>query len=280
MTASRLMPVLLAAAAMLALGPVANADLTTPSAYGWEREDDGSAYFEWDFFFLSSGGNLPDVGMFPDPLPVGWSVPDVAETTGAAFLTSTGNMYSFTDVMEFEVSVPNAGDTSPSAATTVLLQVRTLGREIDYSTVLIDGQAPVEIVELFREDLEGDFGGGFVVGFIVERLFRWELAGNASEYTIEFRTAEPSVSLDRVSVDTFVHDAPCVGDIADDFGSPVPDSMVSFGDFLALLGLVGPCPGGIPGCMGDIADDFGSLAPDGQVSFGDFLALLGLVGPC
>ncbi len=56
---------------------------------------------------------------------------------------------------------------------------------------------------------------------------------------------------------------------------------MSFGDFLALLGLVGPCPGGIPGCDGDIADDFGTLnGGDGMVSFGDFLALLGLVGPC
>ncbi len=80
----------------------------------------------------------------------------------------------------------------------------------------------------------------------------------------------------------------CPGDISDDFGTlpPTggPDGMVSFGDFLALLGLVGPCPGGVPGCTGDIADDFGTLPPlggaDGMVSFGDFLALLGLVGPC
>lgn len=74
---------------------------------------------------------------------------------------------------------------------------------------------------------------------------------------------------------------PCPGDIADDFGTPGADGMVSFGDFLTLLGLVGPCPGGIPGCDGDIADDFGTVGnEDGQVSFGDFLALLGLVGPC
>ncbi len=80
----------------------------------------------------------------------------------------------------------------------------------------------------------------------------------------------------------------CLGDIADDFGSlpPLggPDGMVSFGDFLALLGLIGPCPGAQPGCLGDIADDFGSLpplgGPDGMVSFGDFLALLGLIGVC
>ncbi len=77
---------------------------------------------------------------------------------------------------------------------------------------------------------------------------------------------------------------PCPGDIADDFGTLGSDGMVGFGDFLALLGLVGPCPGMTPGCPGDIADDFGTLPPlggsDGMVSFGDFLALLGLVGPC
>ncbi len=72
----------------------------------------------------------------------------------------------------------------------------------------------------------------------------------------------------------------CPGDIADDFGNLGADGMVSFGDFLALLGLLGPCPGGTPGCTGDIADDFGNLGGDGMVSFGDFLALLGLLGPC
>lgn len=87
-------------------------------------------------------------------------------------------------------------------------------------------------------------------------------------------TAEEAVDLDTVSFGT------CIGDIADDFGTLSPDGQVSFGDFLALLGLVGPCPGA-PGCTGDIADDFGTLNDgDGQVSFGDFLALLGLVGAC
>ncbi len=75
----------------------------------------------------------------------------------------------------------------------------------------------------------------------------------------------------------------CIGDIADDFGNLGEDGMVSFGDFLALLGLLGPCGPATfnPDCIGDIADDFGNLgAADGAVSFGDFLALLGLLGPC
>lgn len=83
---------------------------------------------------------------------------------------------------------------------------------------------------------------------------------------------------------------PCLGDIADDFGFTTadgggPDGVVDFGDFVALLGLIGPCDGGVPGCLGDIADDFGFTAadgagPDGMVDFGDFVALLGLIGPC
>jgi len=73
---------------------------------------------------------------------------------------------------------------------------------------------------------------------------------------------------------------PCPGDIANELGELNPDGTVSFGDFMAMLALVGPCPGGTPGCDGDIADDFGTLGADGMVGFGDFLALLGLVGPC
>ncbi len=96
-------------------------------------------------------------------------------------------------------------------------------------------------------------------------------------------TDGPGVRFDLIAGDQFIvvpAAVPCVGDIADDFGFLGGDGMVSFGDFLALLGLIGPCPGGTPGCTGDIADDFGFLGGDGMVSFGDFLALLGLIGPC
>lgn len=260
----------------------ANADLTTPTAFGWDRGDTDSAYFEWDFFFTTFGGNFPDVGVFPSPLPGSWPAPDVIETTGNGFITSTGNIYSFTDITEFEVMVPNYGRSESGLKTSVLVQLRTLGKEVDPASLMVDGHSPVETIELFREPIEGDFGGGFVQGFILETLFRFELTGNADDYLVEFKAIEPSMSLDRLAIDTFVSEGVCEGDIADDFGTlNGGDGQVSFGDFLALLGLVGPCPGGTPGCVGDIADDFGTVGnPDGQVSFGDFLALLGLVGPC
>ena len=69
-----------------------------------------------------------------------------------------------------------------------------------------------------------------------------------------------------------------LGDIGDGFGNPNPDGVVDFGDFLRMLTLLGPCPGGVPGCEGDIADDLGNLGQeDAQVSFGDFLGLLTLL---
>ncbi len=74
--------------------------------------------------------------------------------------------------------------------------------------------------------------------------------------------------------------ANCPGDIADDFGVPGPDGAVGFGDFLAMLGVVGQCAYGGISCLGDIADEHARLYPDGEVTFGDLLALLGLIGSC
>ncbi len=115
-----------------------------------------------------------------------------------------------------------------------------------------------------------------------------DYVGLTSQFQVRFSaTDNPNNSVTEAAIDAFrvvdesCNNTPaCTGDIADDFGNLGADGMVSFGDFLALLGLIGPCPGGTPGCTGDIADDFGNLGADGMVSFGDFLALLGLIGPC
>lgn len=96
--------------------------------------------------------------------------------------------------------------------------------------------------------------------------------------------------IDRIAKLTELNRPYCIGDIADAFGLTKiegggPDGSVDFGDFVALLGLIGPCPSGKPGCLGDIADGFGLASntcfeQDGMVDFGDFVALLGLIGPC
>jgi hypothetical protein len=106
--------------------------------------------------------------------------------------------------------------------------------------------------------------------------------GGATTVQIEDGLAHFSLGYDGYSIVDISGCLPepgCIGDIAGMSGEP--DGVVNFDDFLALLGLIGPCPGGTVGCTGDIADDFGTLdGGDGQVSFGDFLALLGLIGAC
>ncbi len=113
-------------------------------------------------------------------------------------------------------------------------------------------------------------------------LFGGDIASDGSRLVIPAVFNDDGISQNgSVHVFDLTCAVPCPGDIADDFGTLGPDGMVDFGDFLALLGVVGPCPGGTPGCVGDIADGFGTLnGGDGTVDFGDFLALLGLVGPC
>lgn len=112
-------------------------------------------------------------------------------------------------------------------------------------------------------------------------VFSKSFPGTAHGYhtltAVGIESATGATTIERY--DVFVN--LCPGDIADDFGTlGVTDGVVSFGDFLGLLGLVGACPGDGSLCVGDIADDFGTIGPDGMVSFGDFLAMLGSVGPC
>ncbi len=122
--------------------------------------------------------------------------------------------------------------------------------------------------------------GGRIAGTANDQLVILSVEpGDAANYSV--RVTNDCDMTDSVAASLTVNEVSCLGDIADDFGTlNSVDGMVSFGDFLALLGLIGPCPGATPGCTGDIADDFGTLGADGMVSFGDFLALLGLIGPC
>ncbi|RNC81105.1 MAG: hypothetical protein ED559_04710 [Phycisphaera sp.] len=197
----------LSIASLLLLAANAHADFATPDDYGWQRFDQDSTYFEWDDFSNPLGGNTPDIGMFPNPLPTGWSEPDVVETTGTGFITSTGNIYSFAAATEFEVSFPNYGYGSKSFDTTVLVQIRTQGNELDPESLAIGSYSPVETTELDRISL----GGGGPGGFQVDTLFRFELPGNFDDYLLEFKAIGSSMSLDKLAIDTFATSALVAG---------------------------------------------------------------------
>ena len=192
--------------AVAVLTAAAAADFITPGDFGWARGDADSTYFEWDVFSSAFGGNDPDVGQFPGELPDGWVGPDVVETTGSAFVTGSGNLYSPFGPINVQVTVPNYG--YGVGQTTLLLQVRTEGNELDYDNVVAMGDAPVGVTFLTR-DLADQ-------GYIVEALFEFAIDGNPSEIVIDIPTAEAHVSVNRIAVDTLAFEDACRGDFNED----------------------------------------------------------------
>lgn len=186
--------------ALVVTATPAMADFVVPngSNYAWTRGvTANSAYAQWESFTSPTGPNTPDVGSFAGgTLPGSAPAWNVFDSSGGSFITSGGNIYSFSVPSNMHVVAPNF-DLGASYTTTVLLQIRTQGTEFLPSSVNIGGVAPVETVELLRQPL-GGFGG-----FLVDTLFRWEIAGNAASYEIRFDASGSSMSTDRVAVDTY-----------------------------------------------------------------------------
>lgn len=123
----------------------------------------------------------------------------VTETTGLAFITG-GNLYNASAATSISTAIPNnidavSGD-STAGWTTLLVQIRTRGTEINPSTLLVNGIAPEDSVELSRVAL-GGFGG-----FQVDTWHQFKIAGNRDFYTLTFGSPGPHMSLDRLSIDT------------------------------------------------------------------------------
>ena len=159
---------------------------------GRRRGDAGSTYQHWDVFKVANHPlNHPaDVAPFN---PTG--VPLLADYGGGSIVTSGGNIYSPGAAEDIDITVPNYG-LGAAASTTVVLQTRTLGIEINPSTVKIGGVSPNLVQELSRTSLGPQ-------GFDVETLWHWDLSGNAAQYVVEFTANESNMSLASAAVDTY-----------------------------------------------------------------------------
>ena len=200
--------------------------------FGWERQDPNSTFWSWGSYFGPDGPNAPNIGGFPTPLPTGFIAPDVFDSTPSSFITSTGNIYSFSDPVDITVEFPNYG-LGDGFETEVVIQVLTIGNELDPESVALNAEGlaedvpPDEIRELDRQFLgSGQFGGDRV-----ETLLRWVVPGNASGYTAGFTAAAPSVSWSDFTIDTFAREAddPCA---RLDFNG---DSAVDISDLIGFL---------------------------------------------
>ena len=221
---ARIAPLAASACALLTTAPL-HAAFVSPQS--WTRAADGTTYQAWDTFAATTDA-APDVAGSTNPS----GTARLTENTGQAFVTGGGNIYSFAAATNFTVTVPEADVPTPPHHVTAIVQLRTQGSELDYDSILLNGQAPVDSAELDRDTL-GGFGGALVDSW---HLFNLDYADfgdgvpGVKNLTLSFAAADSSMSLDRLAIDTAVrpfgfYDEP----------NPVPEPAG-----LALLGVAGP----------------------------------------
>ncbi len=214
------------AAAMFTAGVSAHATFVEPVS--WSRATTGVTYQEWDVF-TGLSDQTPDVA---DNNPNGSA--SLTENSGGAFVTGGGNIYSFAVATDFTVTIPEADVPAPPHDVTAIVQIKTQGTELDYSSVKLNGLSPVDTAELFRASL-GGFGGSDVETWFLFNVPYAQFGDfdgintPVENLTLTFNAAGSSMSLDRLSIDTAIKP---LGFYAEPNPIPEPASV-------ALLGLGG-----------------------------------------
>lgn len=172
------------------------------------RGDANTGYAGWERFQTAVGANTPD-----DPASsalgarvIQSTTPDFTTPPGI-LRTSAGNIYSGFQFLNLRVT-----NTVSQPLTDVVLQSRTSGTEINYSTIVlsyVDGQgasrtvAPSAREELFRAD-----GIEFFPGFpssTVEYKWTWDLSSlgeQVTSFSIALPHVQQHISIDRIELDT------------------------------------------------------------------------------
>ncbi len=165
----------------------------------WSRNDANSTYAQWDVFTSATSANSPDVGSFG---PAGATLTESSGGSSGAFISGSGNIYSFSGATTFDLVIP-AYQLGEGYKSQVTLQTVTLGTELNLNSVRLsyDGGSqrtlPTAIEELSRTAL-GGFGGD-----LVSTLFTWQVTGNPADFHLQFAASDSSLSLDQVVIDTF-----------------------------------------------------------------------------
>ena len=161
------------------------------------RASANSEFGYWESFPVPFGapGNLPDQ-------PGATTVAVLTQLNTNAFITGSGNLYNLS-TSSFVLA-----DSTPFALGTVVMQTRSIGSELDYSSVsLVYSNLSGEhtLGPLFRHELNRAAGQGVNVS----SLWQWDLTRlGVSNYSIMFSAAGGSVSFDSLMLDVADQFAP------------------------------------------------------------------------
>jgi hypothetical protein len=160
----------------------------TNNPASWTRGAAQSLYAEWDVF-NSTTDTSADIGSS------NITTAQVAETTGASFLTGGGNIYNASLPSTFVVTVtPSASGPVVGDNATVYLQVVTIGADLSTSSVTLGGVA-ANSAQLISSVAQGGFGGA-----LNTYLFSWTTIAQP-QWQFNFAATAIHMSLDKLAID-------------------------------------------------------------------------------
>ena len=142
------------------------------------------SYAEWNVF-NSTNDTTPDVAVTTG------ITASVQETTGSAFITGGGNIYSFSSATAFTATLSGAS----TGLFDVYLRIGTLGTLASNSATL-NGVSATSVLQ-FNED-QGTVMGGATAE--QELYWKWSNVAASSLYTFKFNASSSSMSLDQVAL--------------------------------------------------------------------------------
>ena len=166
------------------------------------RGQAGALFAGWERFTVASGSGV-GLGNTPD-LPGSTALANLIQVNANAIITGTGNIYNQTGKSLFEIR-----ETTTVPLDKLVLQVRTAGTELDYTSVKLTINAAVLPTPTRTELDRSTFGVPNTPGSgaFVSSLWEWDLAGvhallRTGSYQIQLAAADPSLSFDSATLDT------------------------------------------------------------------------------
>jgi hypothetical protein len=216
----------------LALSFMASSTLAAPTAFqnpataswgGWNRGDAGTLWAGWNVF--TGGASLP-LDSTPDLGSHNVSSALLFTNNPGAFVTGSGNLYSFSDVMDHDaLFVPTSLGTGTFR---VAVQISVLGADLAANSVLLNGLSWDSRTVLASGSSSAPPGVGAEpgagTGVDNEYLFVWNEVTRqdiAEVFSLAFNAATSSMSLDALTID--VGPASIVPPTAEPTAEPTPE---------------------------------------------------------